>query len=148
MGMLLFVTGCSSDDSGDSEPVAPDASPQDFVFEKKENRTAALVAYTGRALSVDIPSKVDDCLVTSIGKTDGSGNPVFKNHTEISELNMPSSIHYIGAESFRNTGLTWIAVPAHVQYIGKDCFKVWGQNVMDEENGLGAEFGGGSKVVQ
>ena len=35
MGMLLFVTGCSSDDSGDSEPVAPDASPQDFVFPKQ-----------------------------------------------------------------------------------------------------------------
>ena len=37
MGMLLFVTGCSSDDSGDSEPVAPDAPPQDFVFEKDED---------------------------------------------------------------------------------------------------------------
>ena len=111
MGMLLFVTGCSSDDSGDSEPVAPDASPQDFVFEKKENKTAALVAYTGRALSVDIPSKVDDCLVTSIGKTDGSGNPVFKNHTEISGINIPQSIHYIGTESFRNTGGYGLGLP-------------------------------------
>lgn len=99
--------GCS-DDSGDSEPVAPDASPQDFVFEKKENKTAALVAYTGRAVSVDIPSKVDDCLVTSIGKTDGSGIPVFKNHTEISELNMPSSIQYIGAEKLADVALNSI----------------------------------------
>ena len=109
MGMLLFVGGGGcSDDSGDSEPVAPDASPQDFVFEKKENKTAALVAYTGRAVSVDIPSKVDDCLVTSIGKTDGSGTPVFKNHTEISELNIPSSIQYIGAEKLADVALNSI----------------------------------------
>ena len=132
LGTLYFTAGCSSDGSDGSEPSIVPYVPQnvsqqvvqgDFVFEKNDGKTAALVAYSGRAAFVNIPPKVGDCLVTSIGKTDGSGLPVFKNHTEITGINIPQSIHYIGAESFRNTGLTQVAVPGHVQYIGKDCFK-------------------------
>ena len=132
LGTLYFTAGCSSDGSDGSEPsivpYVPQNVPQqvvqgDFVFEKNDGKTAALVAYSGRAAFVNIPPKVGDCLVTSIGKRDGSGLPVFKNHTEITGINIPQSIHYIGAESFRNTGLTQVVVPGHVQYIGKDCFK-------------------------
>ena len=108
MGMLLFVGG------GGVLMIQVIASLlhlmrlRKILFLRKKSKTAALVAYTGRAVSVDIPSKVDDCLVTSIGKTDGSGTPVFKNHTEISELNIPSSIQYLGAEKLADVAVNSI----------------------------------------
>ena len=130
--MLVFAVGCSSDDSGGSSPTVPAPNVQpvqqriakgNFVFEKNDAKTCSLVEYTGSDSVVVIPSKVEDFIVTAIGKTDGSGKPVFKNHSEISRAMIPYSIHYIAAESFMGTGLVEALIPGHVYYIGKDCFK-------------------------
>ena len=95
----------------------------DFVYESQENGTCALVSYQGKGKdTVSIPQKAKGKVVVSIG-SEGGKQAVFKGHSEIHTIHLPKTIHYLGAESFRGTGLNKIYLPERLTYVGADCFR-------------------------
>ena len=96
---------------------------EDFLFEKN-GKTCELIKYDStKNEKVVIPRKVDGFLVTSIGNTNGNLDSIFKGHTEIKSIELPSTIHYIGKNSFSGTSISEIIIPNNVTYIGEDAFK-------------------------
>ena len=80
---------------------------------------ATIVAYTGTATEIEIPSTVNEATITSIG------NSVFYNssvRTEITSVNLPNTVTSLGSNCFNGcSNLTSIEIP-NVTSFGNSCF--------------------------
>ena len=87
-------------------------SYEDFVY------TAKITAFKGHVSKLEIPEKVKNRVVTTIGTA------AFRGNKEITSAIIPNTVITIGGQSFANCeNLTQINIPREVTYIGTDAFK-------------------------
>ena len=91
----------------------------DFQYTLKSNGTVTIVGYTGSGDSIIIPQMLDGYTVTAIG--DGAFDRKDKSYKNRS-VTLPDTIKSIGEFAFRNTNITSINLPNGLEYIGKGAF--------------------------
>ena len=89
----------------------------DYSYKVLDNGTVEISRYTGNATVVNIPSRINDRRVTSIG------NQAFYNCSSLKSITIPDSVTSIGDWTFHYcTSLTSITIPDSVTSIGDDAF--------------------------
>ena len=78
--------------------------------------TVSSVSVVGSG-KLTLPATIAGATVTAIG------NAAFKGVTGLTEIEIPEGVETIGAEAFRNTGLTSIALPSTVVSADKSAFR-------------------------
>ncbi len=73
-----------------------------------------ITKYTGNKASVTVPSTLGGKNVTAIKEG------VFTGHSEMTNLNLPDTLIYIGSTALDETGLTYLNVPANLEYVGRN----------------------------
>lgn len=89
----------------------------DFSYEILEDETLCVSGYSGSGGDVTIPAEIDGKAVTALG------DELFWYMEEITAVNLPESLEYIGARVFQScTSLTEIKLPDSVTQIDDSCF--------------------------
>lgn len=88
-----------------------------FVFQVLGDNCAQITGYNGKDSSVEIPKAIGEYTVSSLGES------LFKGHTELKSVKLPSTLTSIGDYAFDCcTGLAQVTVPDSVTSIGKGAF--------------------------
>lgn len=97
-------------------PVSAEASSDGLVY-SISNGEVTITEYTGSATELNIPSTIEGCPVTAIGKG------AFANINNLKSITIPDSITTIGDNAFRGcVNLENVDIPDSVTSIGKNAF--------------------------
>ena len=90
----------------------------EWEYSVKEDGTAEIIKYNGNATDIEIPEKLDDYTITSIGYS------AFSNCAELTRVSIPDSIKLIGSDAFKGCiGLKNITLPAALTEIDYCAFE-------------------------
>lgn len=95
-----------------SLPQVSVAAEGDFEYEKQADGTVAITKYTGNGGNVEIPSEIDECEVTEIGKEAFASSG-------ITGVTIPDSVTVIGSYAFTATKIKSVKIPASLD--AKSC---------------------------
>ncbi len=92
-------------------------APEDYTYETRADGNIKIVSYNGTEQKIDIPSQIDDKTVTEIG------DEAFKDK-ELTLVNIPDSIEYIGNEAFCEDSrkLIILNLPKNLKKVGNGAF--------------------------
>ncbi len=91
--------------------------PDDFEYKYNDDGTVTITKYVGISIEVNIPPKIEGCVVTNIGED------TFEGCGKIITITIPDSVTSIGQGAFRGcSSLTNIIIPDSVTYIGYGAF--------------------------
>ncbi|MDE6752028.1 MAG: leucine-rich repeat protein, partial [Eubacterium sp.] len=97
-------SGYGLDDVGELVPI--------YTYSLNNKNEATITGYKGNSSYLNIPEEIDGYTVIGIGAS------VFKNHKELSGVNIPDTVISIGNYAFQNTGLTCLELPANLTTLG------------------------------
>ena len=104
---------------------------ENFIYEKE---TGLIRGYTGNEEVVSIPSEIDGTKIIGI-----SCEEMFKNSIQTKKVILPEGIQVLKDKVFYNcSNITDIELPSSLKYIGKDVFEgtTWLKNKYINENGM------------
>jgi hypothetical protein len=88
----------------------------DFSIIVLDNSSVELIKYSGNVKELEIPNRINNINVTSIG------DYVFVDK-QLTSITLPNSLTYIGEAAFENNQLTSITFPNSLAYIGEVAFE-------------------------
>ena len=89
-----------------------------FTWRILDNGTVCITGWNSDGDTAVIPETIEGRPVTEIG------NGAFRNHTELQDVTMPSSLIRIGAEAFEGcSSYKWVQLPLGVREIGARAFR-------------------------
>ena len=90
----------------------------DYEYSVLDDGTVEITGYNGSAEKVDIPSKIENKSVTSIGES------AFRDFTSLTSITIPNGVTSIGKYAFNGcSSLTSITIPNGVTSIGRSAFE-------------------------
>lgn len=89
---------------------------EDFIYKEMEDGNAEIIGYEGSGGIVNIPSKLGDLNVTSIGYAAFSDKNIYS-------VNIPVTVTNIGNRAFMDNELRTIKIPEGVETIGVRAFR-------------------------